>query len=504
MTPCGATDPSGSPRIARRCCSNCDVAAPSIDQWPLLCTRGASSLIISPPPRSWNSSTVSTPTRSSPRAMLSAISRASLAMIGSIGAGATLSARIPASWTLRETGKASVRPVRSRAHTTESSASKSISRSSSSGRPSTPPRDATRGRDLATRGDPDLRAAVVAAERELEPDRVAQGLRRRLRFREASDLAPRRGMLADVADEPPLRQPVLGGAQRGQAGAQRGQLAGGRGRLEAHVLQLVGDDVAHRRQATRGLHVVVPPHDDLVGDGGGGAGRVRVEGDQPVAHGAGREPQHPAQLPAAQDADGGSRREGRRRVGRTPPDPEAVQRIDHEVALAQRVQLTRVALPGLGHDPLLGRGVGIAERRVGAEGVPEQHLLAQLPAGRRHHVAVDAERRAVVVHETGEHRPGRRERGEAPLAAEPEREQRVDQERDLVRRRLDPEVHDVLAGQAGDGGAADVLHDGARPRRRDQAGDLARDLDRPRVPRVVRGREALVGTDGQVRHRGQV
>ena len=311
-------------------------------------------------------------------------------------------------------------------------------------------------------------------------------------------------MLADVADEPPLRQPVLGGPQRGQAGAQRGQLAGGSRRLEAHVLQLVRDDVAHRGQATRGLHVVVAPHDDLVGDGRGGAGRVRVEGDQPVAHGARREPQHPAQLPAAQHADGGSRREGRRRVGGTPADPEAVQRIDHEVALAQRVQLARVALPGLGHDPLLGRGVGIAERRVGAKGVPEQHLLAQLPAGRRHHVAVDAVRRAFVVHETGQHRPGRRERGETSLAAEPEREQRLDQGRDLVRHRLDPQVHDVLAGQARDGGAADVLHDGAGPRRRDQAGDLAGDLDRPRVPRLVRGREALVGTDGQVRHRGQV
>ncbi len=311
-------------------------------------------------------------------------------------------------------------------------------------------------------------------------------------------------MLADVADEPPLRQPVLGGAQRGQAGAQRRQLAGGSGRLEAHVLQLVRDDVAHRRQAPRGLHVVVPAHDDLVGDGGGGAGRVRVQGDQPVAHGARREPQHPAQLPAAQHADGGAGRERRRRVGRTPADPEAVQRIDHEVALAQRVQLTRVARPGLGHDPLLGRGVGVAQRRVGTEGVPEPHLLAQLPAGRRHHVAVDAERRAVVDHEAREHRPGRRERGEASLAAEPEREQRLDQERDLVRRRLDPQVHHVLAGQAGDGGAADVLHDGARPRRRDQAGELARDLDRPRIPRLVRGREALVGTDGQVRHRGQV
>ena len=41
-------DPSGRPQIARICCSNCEVSAPSIVQWPLLCTRGAISLTIGP------------------------------------------------------------------------------------------------------------------------------------------------------------------------------------------------------------------------------------------------------------------------------------------------------------------------------------------------------------------------------------------------------------------------------------------------------------------------
>ena len=41
----GRAEPS--PQIARMCCSNCEVAAPSSVQWPLLWTRGASSLTTS-------------------------------------------------------------------------------------------------------------------------------------------------------------------------------------------------------------------------------------------------------------------------------------------------------------------------------------------------------------------------------------------------------------------------------------------------------------------------
>ena len=36
--------PSGKPATARMCCSNCDTEAPSMVQWPELCTRGAISL----------------------------------------------------------------------------------------------------------------------------------------------------------------------------------------------------------------------------------------------------------------------------------------------------------------------------------------------------------------------------------------------------------------------------------------------------------------------------
>ena len=45
----GATGPSGCPVIASRCCVNWLVAAPSIVQCPVLCTRGAISLATSSP-----------------------------------------------------------------------------------------------------------------------------------------------------------------------------------------------------------------------------------------------------------------------------------------------------------------------------------------------------------------------------------------------------------------------------------------------------------------------
>ena len=90
-------------------------------------------------------------------------------------------------------------------------------------------------------------------------------------------------------------------------------------------------------------------------------------------------------------------RQRRRRVRGARADSQAVQRVDHEVALAHRVQLTRVARPGLGLT-IRSLAAAYASRSVGVrtERVPEPHLLAQLPAGRRHHVAVDTERRAVV------------------------------------------------------------------------------------------------------------
>ena len=57
--------PSGQPAIARMCCSNCEIDAPSSVQWPELCTRGAISLTSTCGPcrpATTNISTASTPT----------------------------------------------------------------------------------------------------------------------------------------------------------------------------------------------------------------------------------------------------------------------------------------------------------------------------------------------------------------------------------------------------------------------------------------------------------
>ncbi len=57
-----------------------------------------------------------------------------------MGAGATLSARIPWSWTLREIGKVRIRPSKLRATMTDTSASNAISASARSGSSAEPPR----------------------------------------------------------------------------------------------------------------------------------------------------------------------------------------------------------------------------------------------------------------------------------------------------------------------------------------------------------------------------
>ncbi len=101
----GRMSPSGQSRIARRCCSNWLVVAPSIDQWPELCGRIASSLTTRPLGAS-NSSTAITPTTPSSLAIVVAIRSASAASdVLSRGAGATTSTQIPLRWTVSTTGQ---------------------------------------------------------------------------------------------------------------------------------------------------------------------------------------------------------------------------------------------------------------------------------------------------------------------------------------------------------------------------------------------------------------
>ena len=72
------------------------------------------------------------------------------------------------------------------------------------------------------------------------------------------------------------------------------------------MLELVGDDGTAAGQLGGAVHGVIRRHHDAVGDRCGRAVGIRVEDRQPVAHRARREPQHPPQLPAAQDPERGA------------------------------------------------------------------------------------------------------------------------------------------------------------------------------------------------------
>src|SRR5487761_1589619 len=109
--PDSAQDPSGKSSTARRCCSNCDVRAPSIVQCPLLCGRIASSLTSSPPAGVSNNSTASSPITSGAEALRSARACAAAATSGSSpGAGAMTSRQMPSTWTVCTTGYAAPWP----------------------------------------------------------------------------------------------------------------------------------------------------------------------------------------------------------------------------------------------------------------------------------------------------------------------------------------------------------------------------------------------------------
>ena len=216
-----AVEPRSSPQIARMCCSNCEVAAPSIVQWPLLWTRGASSLTTSRPSRIRNSSAVSVPTMPIATASRSPRSAARAATSAGIGAGATDSARIPASWCCAPTGKALDRPSRPRATMIDTSMSKGISASARStspaGRPSrssAPSRSPT----VSTRTWPRPSYPPVATLiRSGKPERGGGGPE----LVEGPDLAPGRHLGARLLGEAPLHDPVLGHAQWHAPGPNR-------------------------------------------------------------------------------------------------------------------------------------------------------------------------------------------------------------------------------------------------------------------------------------------
>ena len=119
-------------------------------------------------------------------------------------------------------------------------------------RPSRPTR-----RRARRRPDPELAAPVVAADRQLEPQRQPELVRRRPRLVRGPDRAPRCDGDPGVLDEPALGQPVLRDEQRPMSGPHGHVPGERRDDLRGDVLELVRDDVAEVGQAERRPDVVV-------------------------------------------------------------------------------------------------------------------------------------------------------------------------------------------------------------------------------------------------------
>ena len=205
---------------------------------------------------------------------------------------------------------------------TDSSASKSISRSASREAPGGRPSVARAPSIVGGGRHPDLAAAVVAAARCLEPERQPDRVRRRGRPQLVgrADLAPGRHGDPGALDEPALGDAVVGHDQRPVPGPDRDERLDGRHDGRRDVLQLVGDDGAAAGQAERGADVVVRADHQLVGDRCAGAIDVRVEDRDAVAHRAGGLREHPAELAATEDADRGGRQDRRADGGRHAPE----------------------------------------------------------------------------------------------------------------------------------------------------------------------------------------
>ena len=196
------------------CCSNCDVTAPSSVQWPLLWTRGASSLTTSRPSGMRKSSAVSVPVRPIARASRSPRAAARVATSAGTGAGATLSARIPSSCTFCASGYERSRPSTLRVDDDRDLRRErhlGLGQQWLAGRPTQPFEGVI---ELVARRQSKLAAAVVAAARRLESKRQTQVAGCRAQVVRRADLAPRRDLDAGRLHEPTFGQAVLGHGQR--------------------------------------------------------------------------------------------------------------------------------------------------------------------------------------------------------------------------------------------------------------------------------------------------
>ena len=159
--------------------------------------------------------------------------------------------------------------------------------------------------EVGDRGDPKLAAAVIPADRQLEPKRQAELGCGDPRLGHGMDLAPGGDGATGALDEATFSQSVLGDEQRAVTRPHRESGLESLDDLGRDVLQLVGHDDAHVGQPKRGTHIVIGPDHDPIGDRRGWTVRVRIQDRDPVAHRPSRRTEHPPELAATQDADDG-------------------------------------------------------------------------------------------------------------------------------------------------------------------------------------------------------
>jgi hypothetical protein len=142
----------------------------------------------------------------------------------------------------------------------------------------------------------------------------------------------------------------------------------------------------------------------------------------------------------------------------------------------------------------LERGIGLDERRIGAQRVPEREVAPDLLRPRLD-MEVELERVIVDDDRADEHRPRRGPWVGARLRTEAQVGHLGDDAGDGLGRRGDGEVDHALAGQARHRRAADVLDDEVRTTVRDERRDLGRDLDDAWIPLGDGHGPARVGAD---------
>ena len=126
--------------------------------------------------------------------------------------------------------------------------------------------------------------------------------------------------------------------------------------------------------------------------------------------------------------------------------------------------------------------VGPGQLRVGAQGVPEARRRGPAPPGRAGHGHGGGTWSRRRTDGADQHRPRWRPRIRSGLRPEAELEKQRGDDWNVIGRGRDREIDDALAGQAGNGRAADVLDDEVRAALPDHGRHRCGDVGGARVP----------------------